>query len=422
MSISRNINRGFWTILDQAIVSAGTFLVNVLLARHLPPADYGIFSLLYSGLLTLQLFNATLLIYPLSIRLVTATDEQHAHLLVTALVLVGLLTVGLSAVLALVLLSFGKADLVAPAVACFLLWQIQESIRRGLFTRFRHRVAALGDAVSYIGQVVVVVLLLWGKSLTIESALYAMAATSAAAAIFQSLQVELKTDRRLDLRQAAVDCWSGGGGQALATGLLAQARSAVFPWALAIASGPAAAAAFQAVSNIINVSNPLMIGLGNVVPQAAAESIGKGNDNAWRIVRSYMLLAIPIILGYSFIVSLNPEFVLRLLYGPTSGYLTLATPVRLLLAANILGFLCEFIIWFCHGVRLVRFALVINIVGFAASLFLMLPLVGSLGVNGGCIALLSANAIRLIFGAALLSRILRVDNDPKIGEHLRTGS
>src|SRR5208283_3667438 len=146
MKLGSNIQRSFWTIADQAIVSAGTFLVNVVLARHLSPAEYGIFSLLYGGLLTLQLFNASLLIYPLSIRLVTATDQDHAHLLATALILVGSLTVVLSGILALCLLAFGQAHLIGPALSCFLFWQIQETMRRGLFTRFRHSAAASGDA------------------------------------------------------------------------------------------------------------------------------------------------------------------------------------------------------------------------------------------------------------------------------------
>lgn len=58
----RRIRQVSTTVGDQALVSAGTFLMNVLLARFAPPTDYGVFVLAFSGiLLSLELGNAVLL-------------------------------------------------------------------------------------------------------------------------------------------------------------------------------------------------------------------------------------------------------------------------------------------------------------------------------------------------------------------------
>ena len=40
------LNRTGWAVADQAIVSFGMFAANIILARHLPSWEYGVFVLL----------------------------------------------------------------------------------------------------------------------------------------------------------------------------------------------------------------------------------------------------------------------------------------------------------------------------------------------------------------------------------------
>jgi O-antigen/teichoic acid export membrane protein len=42
------INKGFWAVLDQALFSGANFIVNILLARWLPPEEYGAFAVALS--------------------------------------------------------------------------------------------------------------------------------------------------------------------------------------------------------------------------------------------------------------------------------------------------------------------------------------------------------------------------------------
>jgi O-antigen/teichoic acid export membrane protein len=66
-SIARWGSRGAWAITDQALVSGGSFLVNVLLARWLDPAGYGAYALgTYSFLLISTLHDA-LILEPMSV-------------------------------------------------------------------------------------------------------------------------------------------------------------------------------------------------------------------------------------------------------------------------------------------------------------------------------------------------------------------
>ena len=68
MRVNTHLRRTFWTLLDQGVVSLGTFLLSVLLARHLAPAEYGVFALLLGMLLLAQVINSSLIFYPMSIR------------------------------------------------------------------------------------------------------------------------------------------------------------------------------------------------------------------------------------------------------------------------------------------------------------------------------------------------------------------
>ncbi len=59
------VGKGTLAILDQGLFASSNFLVNVLLARWLAPADYGAFALAYSVFLLLGVFHGALLTEPM---------------------------------------------------------------------------------------------------------------------------------------------------------------------------------------------------------------------------------------------------------------------------------------------------------------------------------------------------------------------
>ncbi|MDN3568884.1 hypothetical protein ACFQY5_13315 [Paeniroseomonas aquatica] len=406
MRIRPQLRHASWTLIDQGIVSAGMFAISILLARWLPPADYGIYGLLLGAMFGLQLVNATLLFHPLSVLLLQAPEAERPALLRSAVLLVAAAAAALGLPLGLGLLAFGLGGLVLPALACFLLWQLQEAMRRGLLAGFRHRAATLGDLLSYPGQVVAAGVLAALDALSLASVLYALALTSGLAALLQARQLGLRWRGPLALRPTLLAFWSVGGFWSLGNGLLAHVRMQVLPWALAIGAGPAAAAGFQAALNIVNLSNPFVMGLCNLIPQAAARAAGQGMAAAWRGVRVYLLLAAPPLLGFSLLVLAVPEAVLRLVYGEGSAYLGLATPVRLLVLAVLFGSGTELVVAFLHGVRSVPAAFLVNAAGALTATVLALAAAGPLGIVGCGLALLGANLVRLGMVHMVLTRAL----------------
>ena len=390
-----HIFRASWTLVDQGVVSLGAFLVNVQLARHLVPEDYGTYALLFGAFLGLQLFNSSLLLYPMSIRLPIAAPEDRTPLLAATVLLVLAYSVPLCAALAAGLAIFGHRDLIAPVLAAFVLWQLQEAMRRGLLAEFKHSSAIPGDVLSYLGLVAGVAALWFLGTLTLAAVFSAMALACAAGAAMQAWQLRLSLRHIADLRKTAAE-FLAIGGWSLVNNIVSLLRVQALPWTLAAAGGAAAAASFQAALNVVNLANPIILGLCNVIPQTAAHAQrAGGNAGAWRAARVYMLIGAPPTLGYYALAFAAPGFVLSLFYGSASPYVSLILAVQLLVVAWAMGYAADMVCSYLHGIDAARQALIINTLGAVSAVILALLLSRLYGLTGGCLALVGANLVRL---------------------------
>jgi len=387
--------RLFWTFFDQGIVSAGAFICQLTLARLLPSHGYGVFTLIFSALLTLQLVNATLLFYPMSVQIPMAADEEKSRLLGASVLLVMGLSLLLVLPLAGGLIAFGLDDALLPALAYFLAWQAQEALRRSLFGSLRHRDALPGDMATYLIPAALTVGIGLTFGMSIAGALTIMAVCAAIGACLHARALTLAMPSIAQLRAVARAYWRIGGLPSLGNGFLYHTRLFVVPWILAVYAGPAATAGLQAAVNIVNLSNPLILGLGNLIPQIVAGARGRGLTEAWRVARTYTLIAALPIAVYSLLICLWPADVLRLFYGNGSDYLGLELALRLLVINTLLGFYVESVLAFLHGASLVGRAAEVNLYGTLCVVLLALPAILLFGIVGGCLALIAGNLLRL---------------------------
>ena len=401
----QHVHRASWTLVDQGLVSLGAFLVNVQLARQLTTEDYGTFALLFGGFLTLQLFNSSLLLYPMSIRLPVMHDTGKKQLQSATVLLVAGFSIPLSCVLALALYLLSRGDLILPALAAFLCWQMQETMRRGLLAEFRYSTAVVGDATAYYGQVAAIATLSATGELTLAHALEVMAGGYAVGAIIQAVQNRFSFRDVANLRQTAIEFCSIGS-WSLLNNVVSALRIQIPPWTLAAAGGGAAAASFQAALNIVNLTNPVILGLCNVIPQTAARAQQSGgNAEAWRAARVYIWMGVPPILGYYAVVLIAPALFLRIFYGAGSPYLALTFDLQILALAWAIGYATDMTCSYLHGVNGARLALFINMFGMIAVAMMALPLIQTYGLTAGCIALLGANLVRLAASYHIQRRI-----------------
>lgn len=407
------VDRASWTLIDQCVVSGGNFLLNVLLARVLSEDDYGEFALFLGAIFLLRTIDYSFISYPVSLRLAVVHDDDRPRLLGNT----ALLTLGMSfvlvAVMALCTLLLEEANILLPACLCYLCWQAHETPRRVLLGDVRFRAAVAGDAVAYVGQVVLIAGLLWLDAVTLPGALYAMSATFVIGSLVHSRKLRIgRPDFRESWRLArdylTIGKWS------VVSYQLVLIRVQLFPWVLAVAGGVAATASFQAAMNIVGAMNPVIFGIGNAIPQVAASGHAKGGvREGWHAASRYLIFGLVPITAMCAATVLLPEWLLRTAYGPTSPYLGVVLGLQLFALANLADYVAEVMSKTLLGVRAGRHAFVVNLIAVLVALALALALVGPYGVLGACVSLLIANLVRVLGGALTLFALINAEASPE---------
>ncbi len=400
---SEHFRRASWTLVDQAVVSLGNFLVNILIARQLPPGEYGAFALLMGGLFTLQIVNSSLIFYPMSVRMAVSNGDDEKALLGASTRIFFLFLIPLCVLLTASLFAFHLGAIAPSVVAYLILWQLKEGTRRALLARFRIKEAIVGDAVSYLGQSAVIFGFVLAGSLNLRNAFWGMAAMSGLAVLIQARQLRVSLSAPSQVRLVLTDFWSIGG-WALANNLISYWRFYIFFGMLGVGWGAAAAASFQALLNVLNLANPVIQGLGNIIPQTAARARADGDGTEWSTARTYMLLGVPPIFLYYAVAFIASEFLLRVFYGAASPYVELSLALRILAVAFVANYGVEMICSFLHGIDAPRLALAINIIGLGVALVAAFPLTSMFGLAGACVALVVANVARLAASLYIVAR------------------
>lgn len=400
--------RATWVLADQAVLSLGTFLLSILLARHLPLATFGQYALFLSALSLAQAFSGSVIFYPLAVRATVLDPDHRRELIGSALVLTVLLGAPLAVVFGALVGHLVERALFAPAACVLLLGQLQECTRRGLLSDFRHRQAIPGDLVSYAGQIGAAALLARWSLLSLPAALYAMAATSAAGAWLQLWQTGAHRARKPRLRATLSDFWSLGR-WSLGSNALIAIRSGAVPWLLASFAGPAAAGAFQLILNVVNVTNPITIGLSNVIPQAAARGQSAGARAAARLSGAYLAAGLPFVGALGLAMILLPGPILSVAYGQTAPDPSLLEGVRIMAGGAMFGFVAAGMCAHLYGTGDGPIALAGDAASSVAVLVSMLPLIGSLGLVGACLAAALGLLVRAAWMIAFVLRRLAED-------------
>jgi O-antigen/teichoic acid export membrane protein len=416
------IERASWTLVDQGVVSSGNFLLNVLLARTLSEEDYGKFALFLGAIFILRVIDYSLISYPLSVRLSVASDEERAGLLGNTALLAVALSLVLVVVMALGITLLGANNILLPACLCYLCWQAQETSRRCLLAEFRYREAVAGDGLACLGPPLLIGVLLRIDSVTLSSALCVMSATFAIGALVHASKLRFAwpdfTETRLLARENfSVGKWS------LVNYQLVLVRAQLFPWVLAGAAGTAATASFQAGANIAAMMAPIVLGIGNAIPQVAAHAHRTGGViGASRAAYGYVLFGLAPVLVICAAAVLIPELLLRTVYGPSSPYLAAAMGLQLLAVAGVLEYIAEMISKTLLGVLAGRLASLVNVVALGAAAVLAFALIGRLGVFGACLGLLIANLVRAIGAVIAIAWRIADERSREPARHAAVGS
>ncbi|HEX4269790.1 MAG TPA: hypothetical protein VHZ32_00315 [Rhizomicrobium sp.] len=391
-------------LADQAMVSLGNFALSVSLARALPITEYGIYSVTLSFLLFFNTLHQAFVIYPLSVRVVSAPATEHAHLLQTAMLLSALGAIVLVPVLGAALLSMNRFMLLPIAFLALLGWQIQEVFRRDFLARNRAGPAILLDAARYLGPLALV--LSAGSGIKIASVFLCIAAMSAIA--IAPLQPGLWRGSVVSLtgmRRELVHHWRMAG-PVVGANLLFSLATQWFLWVLAWSGGADRSATLMALANVVAIISPVMVGTEMIlVPEIAGL---RAERRSAELLRHFSLRALAcgaLVMPPLVLIAVFPEQALRLFYGHDAAYAQHPDALRLLAVTYGCYFLGTLFGAFLRGYGKVASVFWMQLYPTLIAMTLGTYLTLRFGLIGACTATLLAGLLRACLGALFAARI-----------------
>jgi O-antigen/teichoic acid export membrane protein len=319
----RFLGREIWALGDQAIVSATNFLTNVMLARFMGLREFGIFTLAWMSVLFVNSLQMALIIAPMmSIGPKQREEDRPSYF--GAVVFQELALVSVSFVTVLSAVSFASnlfrhADLkhiaLPLAVAAFA-YQMQDFVRRYFFATRQSRRALADDALSYVTQLPLLLLLHRSGNLNSATALWVMSGTSIFGLIvgwfwMERLEFHWVWIKAITRRHWKVSGWLTG------SALLVWTSTNLFVISAPAYYGAAAAGALKASQNLMGATHVWFQGLDNIVPVETARRLRSGGVRSMlAYTRSMLLKWGGLTFLFAAVMAVAPGFWLHLAYGP----------------------------------------------------------------------------------------------------------
>lgn len=399
--------RATWVLFDQGFVSLGNFLTVNFLARWLITEQFGLFSVLLETMLYLNSLQAALVIYPLNVRGAKGDRAMLGRIATASIFMTLLLLPILGAAMGGVVLAGGTGISVVTAVAALTLWQIQETTRRALMADLRFGEAILGDAISYLGQAGLILLMHHYGKLTLNTAYLSMALSSSAAICVQALQVGLKPVNREHFKELIAEFWVLGRWMLLnnASGLIS---GLAYWYVLKWTHGDADCAAFGVIVAMMKLANPVMVSIGNlIVPAVSRLHEHEGIRAARRIALRYTAFGAVLLGPFFLVVFIAPELMLKLFYGWGTPYVEHATALRLFVLNYTMAYVGAALGAWLAGLGHSRLSFYTQAVNVITTLAVGLPMTWAWGVMGlvvGGMLAVSSAALACVYYVWMLMR------------------
>ena len=270
------------TILDQLIVSGSNFATTILLVRGLGLKQFGIFSIVYALILLANNVQLSFICSPMiTLAALSEAGAPRTNYL-RGMFGVQVWFCGIVAVLAalgasiyLRLKGVPGEDQILPAfLASLVAFLMQDWLRRYYFAAGKAQHSIWNDVISYLGQAVLLLGLLYRHQLTVNSALWSIAGTSGIAFLIGQ-SVERLSFTRLESQAA----WLQSHRLSRDLAIASQLQWFVYQGAMLFGAsilGAEAAGSVRATQNVVGPINVAYQAMENIVPLRAGEEMRRG--------------------------------------------------------------------------------------------------------------------------------------------------
>lgn len=316
------VPRSVWVLLDQGMVSVTNFAASVAVARSAGGEQLGLYFLGFGGLMLAHSVAKALVWTPYTAAIPHKQKDDRAAYTGSATVY-ALLIGGLGSLLALAgagVCRLAAADsiyaLILAAVSVTApFWLLREHVRRVCLAELRVGEVLLFDACACVLQLSAIGLLLTADRLTGATALLTVGAPVVAGLVWmvvrrRDVQFSLAGVKRDGAQTWPFAKWLGGGAASVQVG------EQGMRWLMPSVHGLMATGQLAAGQQIIQLANPLVLGVSNYLGPSSANVYGEGGlAGLWRhTVRGTYWLVLCGSVATAALVTLGPLFA-RLVFG-----------------------------------------------------------------------------------------------------------
>ena len=270
------------TIADQIIVSGSNFATGIILVRGLGLEQFGVFTVAYALILLANSIQLSFVCSPM-ITLAALSEDGAARtgylrgmygVQLRFCAIATAATAIVSGIFLWVRPHFGGVRLLPAFLLSVVFYLMQDWLRRYYFAAGKSQDSVWNDVVSYIGQTVLLLGLWFTHRLTVNSAFWSIALTSAAAFLLGQA-IERISYSGAEMR----DAWLRSKGLSRDLAIANQVQWVVYQGAMLIGAavlGAEAAGSVRATQNVVGPVNVAYQAMENIVPLKAGEEMRKG--------------------------------------------------------------------------------------------------------------------------------------------------
>lgn len=393
--------RNLWGLADQLLISFTNFVTMILVARGLDDrAAFGTFTLIYSALLFANIIQFALVTQPHNVIGATRHGEDYRLYTATTGFVQLLLALALGAIAAIVATgaTLARASFATELIALvpsIIAWQLQEFIRRVLYTEGRMNGACINDLISYGGQTLIIAVLWWQKHLTGALALWALAITSAIACVVGVWQIRHSLVWRIS-REAIRDNWHFGK-WLLGSEILNWASSLqMYLYLAAIILGTAASGTLRAAQILFGPARVFSFVLQSLLPIRFARALAtEGEGVLAPQIRRAVLLVLLLLGPYCLLLAVIPRFILSKVFDP--AYAEQPLVLSLYSIEAMLNYLALIVVAALSAKRMTREIFFGSAWSAAIAVVLSLPLIRVMGVGGAVVCMMVSTVVMTAF-------------------------
>ena len=321
------LRRPLVAMFDQSLVSGASFLTAVMVGRIAGEQQLGLYSLGFTLLILACGAQESLVLIPYTV-FATRTDDERRRQFAGSTLLqsaLGSLAMGLClATGGFALAAMAGIPQIVPIVAVLLITApmmlLREFGRRLAFAHLRLGWALAIDGAVAASQLTLLVCLSLSGRL---SAVAALAVLAVSCGVVSLVWLWSCRGQFVFTRAAFGGDWQRNwslGRWLLAGHVTGITQAYALHWLLAVVLGTAATGDFAAVTTIVSLANPLVIGLGNFLMPATAHAFaGSGAAGVWKLATRSTLWLAAALVPFCLLAAFAGDWALTALYGARFG-------------------------------------------------------------------------------------------------------